>query len=99
MLPAPWLFARRGLRLYGSLGAFMMSPRRAIEMRVCCHCCHRPTRRNIGWLRRLANIWNATSMPMVMILPVAGSPVITIQAPSIRISSVMSCSSPLAQML
>ena len=51
---------------------------------------------------RLANIWKATSMPMVNGVPPACAtrlPSITSKAPPIRIASVMACSSALAVML
>ena len=50
---------------YGSAGAFMMSPMRCTERLACWNCCHSPTSRSIGCDKRLANIWKATSMPIV----------------------------------
>ena len=72
----------------------MMSPRRLTAMAACWNSCHSPTSRSIGCDRRLANIWNATSMPMVK-----PSFFITIQAPMHRIISVSSCSRVLAAAL
>ena len=63
-------------------------------MRVCWNCCHRPTPRITGCDRREANIWNATSMPMVKSRVVIAS-----QAPTHRMASVISCSSVPAAVL
>jgi hypothetical protein len=38
-----------------------MSPIRFTATSACWNCCHRPTKRSIGWETRLANIWKATS--------------------------------------
>ena len=73
--------ARRAARVrrgeYGSAGAFMTSPKRAHGDPRLLELLPQPDQRSIGCDSREANIWNATSMPIVKLVVV-----ITSQAPS-----------------
>ena len=53
-----------------------MSPMRSTESLACWNCYHSPTRRSIGWDSLPANIWKATSMPMVKSVPFAAETVV-----------------------